>query len=161
MTVEIQRTGPIRLEINSGDGFAPLGLTAGPVKLTDEAIWQPVATDRRGGRDEAAVDQLWLGSRLRMALELDRWDAAVARQLAARHPRQTPGRSDAAWIGRPLRQDGAFAARLTSRTLAREYPCVLCLRAIHVDYGPQASRLALELEAHADVDGQIWRDVDM
>ncbi|HOV61677.1 MAG TPA: hypothetical protein PK349_11545 [Candidatus Hydrogenedentes bacterium] len=162
MAVSIQVSGAVLVKVGpqgcADNNLAALGYTANGVRIQEEDFFEEVHSDERGGEAGPPVELVYHGKRVRVTLELVKWDAAVADQLAARLGVTTPepGKQYDAGI---VMIGGTKAFRLVLKAAVGSWdlPVAIVRGQFEINKGSRASRLLMAFECYPDANGYIYK----
>lgn len=162
MAVSIQVSGAVLVKVGpqgcADENLTALGYTANGVRVQEEDFCEEIHSDEQGGEAGPPVELLYHGKRIRVTLELVKWDALVADQLAARLAVTTPepGKQYEAGI---VMIGGMKAFRLVLKCAngSWDLPVAIVRGQFEMNKGSRASRLLVAFECYPDSNGYIYK----
>jgi hypothetical protein len=158
MAISIQVSGAVLVKVGPtgcpDTNLATLGYTANGVRIQEEDFYEEVHTDERGGDAGPPAELIYHGKRVRVTLELVKWDGAVADQLAARVSVTTAEPGEALVM---LGGNKGFRVVLKCAVGSWDLPMAVVRGQFEMNKGSRASRLLLALECYPDANGYIYK----
>ena len=162
MPMSLQVSGAVLVKVGPQEcqdaALKDLGYTANGARIQEEDFYEEVHSDERGGDSGPPIDLVYQGKRVRVTMELVKWDAAVADQLAARISVTTPqpGLAYEAGIVMVAGQK-AFRLVLKSNVGSWDLPVAVVRGQFEINKGSRHSRLMLAFECYPDSQGYIYK----
>ena len=161
MAISIQVSGTVLVKVGPQScqdaALEPLGYTSNGARIQEEDFYEEVHTDEQGGDAGPPVELIYHGKRVRVTLELTKWDGAVADKLAARVSQTSqPGKQLEA--GTPMiANEKAFRLVLKSSVGGWDLPVAIVRGQFEINKGSRPSRLLISFECYPDSTGIIYK----
>lgn len=163
MPVSLQVSGTVLVKVGptgtADNALEVLGYTANGARIQEEDFYEEVHSDEQGGDAGPPIDLIYMGKRVRVTLELVRWDAAVADKLAARIA--TPSTPPPGLRLEPgivmVAGQKTWRLVLKSNVGSWDLPACAVRGQFEMNKGSRASRLLIAFEAYPDSTGYIYK----
>lgn len=164
MAISIQASGTVLVKVGPQScqdaALESLGYTSNGARIQEEDFYEEVHTDEQGGDAGPPVELIYHGKRVRVTLELAKWDGAVADKLAARVSQTSttpqPGKQLEAGIPMIASQK-AFRLVLKSSVGSWDLPVAIVRGQFEINKGSRPSRLLISFECYPDSTGIIYK----
>lgn len=163
MAVSLQVSGTVLVKVGptgvDDANLEVLGYTANGARIQEEDFYEEVHSDEQGGDAGPPIDLVYMGKRVRVTLELVRWDSAVSDKLAARiatSPNPQPGQRLEPGI---VMVAGLKTWRvvLKSNVGSWDLPAAAVRGQFEINKGSRASRLLIAFECYPDSTGYLYK----
>jgi len=163
MAVSLQVSGTVLVKIGptgtADANLEVLGYTANGARIQEDDFYEEVHSDEQGGDAGPPIDLIYMGKRVRVTLELVRWDAVVADKLAARIA--TPSTPPPGLRPEPgiVMVAGLKTWRLVlkSNVGSWDLPAAVVRGQFEINKGSRASRLLATFECYPDATGYLYK----
>jgi len=161
MTISIQVSGTVLVKVGPQScqdaKLESLGYTSNGARIQEEDFYEEVHTDEQGGDAGPPVELIYHGKRVRVTLELTKWDGTVADKLAARvSGTSQPGKQLEAGNAMIANQK-AFRLVLKSSVGSWDLPVAIVRGQFEINKGSRPSRLLISFECYPDSTGIIYK----
>lgn len=164
MAVSFQVSGTVTVKVGAqgaaDNALEVLGYTANGVRIQEEDFYEEIHSDERGGDSGPPVETIYHGKRVRVTMELVKWDAQVADMLAGRvnwtATTLDPGKVFDAGVVM-VAGNKAFRLVLKSNVGSWDLPACIVRGQFEINKGSQASRLMISFEAFPDANGYLYK----
>lgn len=162
MPISVQVSGAVLVKVGPqgvvNNGLEDLGYTANGARIQEEDFFEEIHSDEQGGDSGPPVELVYHGKRVRVTLELVKWDATVADKLAARltNGAPSPGKQYEAGIVM-IGGNKAFRLVLKSAVGSWDLPVAIVRGQFEMNKGSRASRLLIAFECYPDESGFIYK----
>lgn len=148
----------VRIDANQGAGLENLGYSANGVEGDDDARWQDVPGDQRGGDEGTPIGWVWLSQMMTIRMELTKFDTAVLDKVRKRIPTAVVGTPPTAGTVVDPSTTTKFFRLLLHCAIADSinFPLAIPKGIISVNRGTKFQRYVLEWEAHPDSSGVLF-----
>jgi len=165
MAVQVHVAGPALIRIGpegcANNQLRVLGYTRDGARIRTEALWEEVHTDEWGGDAGPPAELIYHGERAVVQLELTKWDAAVADQIAKRvssipdhNPGVVPGPGIAVFVN-------GLAYRLVldfqkQGTVDWEFPRAVPREPMEINKGSRPSIMVLTFDCYPKLINNVY-----
>ncbi|MBC7076737.1 MAG: hypothetical protein H5T92_00260 [Synergistales bacterium] len=162
MPISVQVSGAVLVKVGPQEcadtALEVLGYTANGVRIQEEDFYEEIHSDERGGDSGPPIDLVYHGKRVRVTMELVKWDAVVADKLAARISVTTPNPGYAYDPGIVMiGGQKAFRLVLKCNVGSWDLPVAVLRGQLEINKGSRHSRLMLTFECYPNSQGYIYK----